>query len=109
MWAREECDLHCKLGRKASEKLIIGERFQCCVETQWGGSEKRRPEPYTHIYTLTHTHTHTHTHTNSNPFCLCPQPENLLYYSPDKNAKIMISDFGLSKMSDNSVMSTRCG
>lgn len=37
------------------------------------------------------------------------KPENLLYYSPDENAKIMISDFGLSKMSDHDVMSTACG
>ena len=26
------------------------------------------------------------------------KPENLLYYSPDADSKIMISDFGLSKM-----------
>src|SRR4029434_4530319 len=51
--------------KKESEKLIIGERFQCCVETQWGGSEKRRPEPYTHTHTHTRTHTHTHTHTHT--------------------------------------------
>uniref|UniRef100_A0A8C2C0M8 Calcium/calmodulin-dependent protein kinase IGb n=1 Tax=Cyprinus carpio TaxID=7962 RepID=A0A8C2C0M8_CYPCA len=37
------------------------------------------------------------------------KPENLLYYSPDENAKIMISDFGLSKMEDNGIMSTACG
>ncbi|XP_051549627.1 calcium/calmodulin-dependent protein kinase type 1D-like [Myxocyprinus asiaticus] len=37
------------------------------------------------------------------------KPENLLFYSPDENAKIMISDFGLSKMSDHDVMSTACG
>ncbi|XP_026092894.1 calcium/calmodulin-dependent protein kinase type 1D-like isoform X1 [Carassius auratus] len=37
------------------------------------------------------------------------KPENLLYYSPDENSKIMISDFGLSKMEDNGVMSTACG
>ncbi|KAL2090508.1 hypothetical protein ACEWY4_012771 [Coilia grayii] len=37
------------------------------------------------------------------------KPENLLYYSPEENAKIMISDFGLSKMADHGVMSTRCG
>ncbi|XP_059424878.1 calcium/calmodulin-dependent protein kinase type 1D-like [Carassius carassius] len=37
------------------------------------------------------------------------KPENLLYYSPDENAKIMISDFGLSKMADHGVMSTACG
>ncbi|KAK9967089.1 hypothetical protein ABG768_001506 [Culter alburnus] len=37
------------------------------------------------------------------------KPENLLYYSPEENAKIMISDFGLSKMADHGVMSTACG
>ncbi|KAG7477639.1 hypothetical protein MATL_G00071820 [Megalops atlanticus] len=37
------------------------------------------------------------------------KPENLLYYSQDENAKIMISDFGLSKMEDHGVMSTACG
>lgn len=37
------------------------------------------------------------------------QPENLLYYSPDENSKIMISDFGLSKMEDHGIMSTACG
>lgn len=28
------------------------------------------------------------------------QPENLLYYSMDEDSKIMISDFGLSRMED---------
>lgn len=37
------------------------------------------------------------------------QPENILYYSQDENSKIMISDFGLSKMVDNDIMSTACG
>ncbi|XP_072512618.1 calcium/calmodulin-dependent protein kinase type 1G-like [Salminus brasiliensis] len=37
------------------------------------------------------------------------KPENLLYYSQDDNSKIMISDFGLSKIEDNGVMSTTCG
>lgn len=37
------------------------------------------------------------------------QPENLLYYSPDEDSKIMISDFGLSKMEDSGVMATACG
>ncbi|KAK2496931.1 hypothetical protein MC885_019115 [Smutsia gigantea] len=37
-------------------------------------------------------------------------PENLLYYSLDEDSKIMISDFGLSKMEDpGSVLSTACG
>ncbi len=37
------------------------------------------------------------------------QPENLLYYSPDEDSKIMISDFGLSKMEESGVMATACG
>ncbi|XP_020337847.1 calcium/calmodulin-dependent protein kinase type 1D-like [Oncorhynchus kisutch] len=37
------------------------------------------------------------------------KPENLLYFDSDENSKIMISDFGLSKMSDHGVMSTACG
>lgn len=37
------------------------------------------------------------------------QPENLLYYNTDENAKIMVSDFGLSKMLEHGVMSTACG
>ena len=37
------------------------------------------------------------------------QPENLLYYSPDENSKIMISDFGLSKTEDSGIMATACG
>ncbi len=38
------------------------------------------------------------------------QPENLLYYSMDEDSKIMISDFGLSKIEGSgSVMSTACG
>uniref|UniRef100_A0A8D3CCS8 Calcium/calmodulin-dependent protein kinase IGb n=1 Tax=Scophthalmus maximus TaxID=52904 RepID=A0A8D3CCS8_SCOMX len=37
------------------------------------------------------------------------KPENILYYSHDENSKVMISDFGLSKMVDNGVMSTACG
>ncbi|TRZ02721.1 hypothetical protein DNTS_004543 [Danionella cerebrum] len=37
-------------------------------------------------------------------------PENLLYYSMDEDSKIMISDFGLSKIEGSgSVMSTACG
>lgn len=44
---------------------------------------------------------------------LCPsslQPENLLYDSMDEDSKIMISDFGLSKIEcSGSVMSTACG
>ncbi|XP_022661482.1 calcium/calmodulin-dependent protein kinase type 1-like isoform X2 [Varroa destructor] len=37
------------------------------------------------------------------------KPENLLYYSSDEDSKIMISDFGLSKMEDSGVMATACG
>lgn len=38
-----------------------------------------------------------------------PQPENLLYYSQDEDSKIMISDFGLSKIEDSGIMATACG
>jgi len=42
------------------------------------------------------------------------KPENLLYYSskdggPESDSKIMISDFGLSKMEESGVMATACG
>ncbi|KAL3852250.1 hypothetical protein ACJMK2_015918 [Sinanodonta woodiana] len=37
------------------------------------------------------------------------KPENLLYYSIDEDSKIMISDFGLSKMEDSGTMATACG
>ncbi|KAJ8260265.1 hypothetical protein GJAV_G00178980 [Gymnothorax javanicus] len=37
------------------------------------------------------------------------KPENLLYYSQEEDSKIMISDFGLSKMDDLCAMSTTCG
>ncbi|XP_061838684.1 calcium/calmodulin-dependent protein kinase IGb [Nerophis lumbriciformis] len=37
------------------------------------------------------------------------KPENILYYSCDEDSKIMISDFGLSKMVDKGIMSTACG
>ncbi|CAL8340726.1 unnamed protein product [Lota lota] len=37
------------------------------------------------------------------------KPENLLYYNMDANSKIMISDFGLSKMSEHGIMFTACG
>uniref|UniRef100_A0A8C6VYQ0 Calcium/calmodulin-dependent protein kinase IGb n=1 Tax=Nothobranchius furzeri TaxID=105023 RepID=A0A8C6VYQ0_NOTFU len=37
------------------------------------------------------------------------KPENILYYSQDEDSKIMISDFGLSKMADSGIMSTACG
>lgn len=37
------------------------------------------------------------------------KPENLLYYSADDDSKIMISDFGLSKMEESGIMATACG
>lgn len=37
------------------------------------------------------------------------KPENLLYYSPEAESRIMISDFGLSKMEDSGLMATACG
>jgi calcium/calmodulin-dependent protein kinase I len=37
------------------------------------------------------------------------KPENLLYDSADEDSKIMISDFGLSKMEDSGIMATACG
>ncbi|XP_031563139.1 calcium/calmodulin-dependent protein kinase type 1D-like [Actinia tenebrosa] len=37
------------------------------------------------------------------------KPENLLYYSADEDSKIMISDFGLSKMEGQDGMATACG
>uniref|UniRef100_A0A6A7FZT9 Calcium/calmodulin-dependent protein kinase type 1-like isoform X1 n=2 Tax=Hirondellea gigas TaxID=1518452 RepID=A0A6A7FZT9_9CRUS len=37
------------------------------------------------------------------------KPENLLYYSQDEESKIMISDFGLSKIEDSGIMATACG
>lgn len=37
------------------------------------------------------------------------KPENLLYYSPEAESKIMIGDFGLSKMEESGVMATACG
>ncbi|XP_055981454.1 calcium/calmodulin-dependent protein kinase type 1G [Sorex fumeus] len=37
------------------------------------------------------------------------KPENLLYLTPEENSRIMITDFGLSKMEQSGVMSTACG
>lgn len=46
---------------------------------------------------------------HSPPF-VCVQPENLLYFNSQDESKIMISDFGLSKMEGaGNVMSTACG
>lgn len=42
-------------------------------------------------------------------FFVSVQPENLLYYNMEENAKIMVSDFGLSKTLEHGVMSTACG
>lgn len=45
-----------------------------------------------------------------NGFLFYLQPENLLYFNPQDGSKIMISDFGLSKMEGTGdVMSTACG
>ncbi|XP_062960225.1 calcium/calmodulin-dependent protein kinase type 1G-like [Cynocephalus volans] len=37
------------------------------------------------------------------------KPENLLYFTSEENFKIMITDFGLSKMEQSGIMSTACG
>ncbi len=37
------------------------------------------------------------------------KPENLLFYNPHEDSKIMISDFGLSKMEGTGDMDTACG
>lgn len=37
------------------------------------------------------------------------KPENLLYATPFEDSKIMISDFGLSKIEDGGMMATACG
>ncbi|KAG5838864.1 hypothetical protein ANANG_G00228170 [Anguilla anguilla] len=37
------------------------------------------------------------------------KPENLLYESPREDSRILISDFGLSKMEEQGVLSTACG
>jgi len=37
------------------------------------------------------------------------KPENILYYSPEEDSKIMISDFGLSRMENEGEMATACG
>ncbi|XP_061114530.1 calcium/calmodulin-dependent protein kinase type 1B isoform X2 [Conger conger] len=37
------------------------------------------------------------------------KPENLLYESPLEDSKIVISDFGLSKMEEQGVLTTACG
>ncbi|XP_012697918.1 calcium/calmodulin-dependent protein kinase 1Db [Clupea harengus] len=37
------------------------------------------------------------------------KPENLLYFNDEDESKIMISDFGLSKIESSNVMSTACG
>ena len=43
-------------------------------------------------------------------FFFLKQPENLLYQNPSEDSKIMISDFGLSKIHvEGSTMKTACG
>ena len=42
-------------------------------------------------------------------FIVSLQPENLLFYNPHEDSKIMISDFGLSKMEGTGDMDTACG
>jgi calcium/calmodulin-dependent protein kinase I len=39
------------------------------------------------------------------------KPENLLYYNQEEESKIMISDFGLSKITteESGIMATACG
>ncbi|XP_034479256.1 calcium/calmodulin-dependent protein kinase type 1-like [Drosophila innubila] len=37
------------------------------------------------------------------------KPENLLYSSPDEDSKILISDFGFSKIENSGIMNTVCG
>lgn len=37
------------------------------------------------------------------------KPENILFSSPDPNATIKISDFGIAKVINNELMSTACG
>ncbi|GAA6071132.1 calcium/calmodulin-dependent protein kinase type 1B isoform X1 [Tachysurus ichikawai] len=37
------------------------------------------------------------------------KPENLLYETPLKDSKIVLSDFGLSKIADQGILSTACG
>ncbi|KAG8504397.1 Calcium/calmodulin-dependent protein kinase type 1G [Galemys pyrenaicus] len=37
------------------------------------------------------------------------KPENLLYLTPEEDSRIMVTDFGLSKMEQSGVMSTACG
>jgi calcium/calmodulin-dependent protein kinase I len=37
------------------------------------------------------------------------KPENLLYTSPEPDALIKISDFGLAKVISNDLMTTACG
>ncbi|XP_013394407.1 calcium/calmodulin-dependent protein kinase type 1 [Lingula anatina] len=40
---------------------------------------------------------------------LSSQPENLLFFGPQDDSKIMISDFGLSKTEESGTMATACG
>lgn len=56
-----------------------------------------------------HMYIQSYWHENNLDFCFCSQPENLLYFSPDEDSKIMISDFGLSKTEESGTMETACG
>jgi CaM kinase len=40
---------------------------------------------------------------------MCQQPENLLYATPFEDSKIMVSDFGLSKIQAGNMLGTACG
>ena len=48
---------------------------------------------------------------DSGPFLgsMCQQPENLLYATPFEDSKIMVSDFGLSKIQAGNMLGTACG
>lgn len=48
---------------------------------------------------------------DSHPFLdsMCQQPENLLYATPFEDSKIMVSDFGLSKIQAGNMLGTACG
>lgn len=48
---------------------------------------------------------------DSGPFLgsMYQQPENLLYATPFEDSKIMVSDFGLSKIQAGNMLGTACG
>jgi CaM kinase len=43
------------------------------------------------------------------PYLHLSQPENLLYATPFEDSKIMVSDFGLSKIQAGNMLGTACG